>query len=44
MAYENYMLESIKKVEVSRAKRLNEIYSRLTAEEIKEVLYTYHPD
>lgn len=44
MAYENYMLESIKKVEVSRAKRLDEIYSRLTAEEIKKVLNSYHPD
>ena len=44
MAYENYMLESIKKVEVSRAKRLNETYSRLTAEEIKKVLNSYHPD
>lgn len=44
MAYENYMLESIKKVEASRAKRLNETYSRLTAGEIKEVLNSYHPD
>ena len=44
MAYEDYMLESIKKVEASRPKRVKEVYKRLTAEEIEEVLNKYHPD
>ena len=44
MAYEDYMLESIKKVEDSRPKRIKEVYRRLNAEEITEILNKYHPD
>ena len=44
MAYEDYMLESIKKVEATRPKRVKEVYRRLNAEEITEVLNKYHPD
>ncbi|MBD3191936.1 MAG: FAD-binding protein [Candidatus Heimdallarchaeota archaeon] len=38
------MRESIKKVEKTREKRLDQEMDRLTAEEIEEVLQTYHPD
>lgn len=42
--YPDYMRESIKKVEKTREKRLDQEMDRLTAEEIDEVLQTYHPD
>ncbi|MDY6964567.1 MAG: FAD-binding protein [Halobacteriota archaeon] len=44
MSYEPYMLESIEKVEKTREQRLKEVFRRLTAEEIDEVLHKYHPD
>ncbi|MBN1326947.1 MAG: FAD-dependent oxidoreductase [Candidatus Cloacimonetes bacterium] len=49
--YPEYMLESIKKVDKTRAKRLEiakkygkKVYPPMSEEERKEVLSTYHPD
>lgn len=42
--YPEYMRELIEKVHSTRDKRLNEVYRRLTEEEIEEVLNKYHPD
>jgi succinate dehydrogenase / fumarate reductase flavoprotein subunit len=44
MTYEDYMMESIEKVEATRQRRLDEVYRRLNAEEILQVLNKYHPD
>lgn len=44
MGYEDYMLKSIKEVEATRQKRVEEVYSRLTAKEIEDILNKYHPD
>ncbi len=42
--YPDYMRELIEKVHSTRDKRLNEVYRRLTEDEIQEVLHKYHPD
>ncbi len=44
MAYEQYMMESIAKVEATRPKRLKETFARLTAVQIDELLHSFHPD
>ncbi len=42
--YPEYMRELIEKVHSTRDKRINEVYRRLTEDEIQEVLHKYHPD
>ncbi len=42
--YSAKMLESMRKVESTRRKRLTETYPRLTPEEQRELLHKYHPD
>ncbi len=44
MAYESYMRDSILKVEATRERRLKEVFPRLTAQQIDELLHKYHPD
>ncbi|MGB9561333.1 MAG: FAD-dependent oxidoreductase [bacterium] len=44
MLYPEYMLESIKRVEETRERRLNEVYPRLSLEEAEEILHKFHPD
>ncbi|MCD5414956.1 MAG: FAD-binding protein [Clostridiales bacterium] len=42
--YNEAMLEAIKEVEKTRAKRLDEEFARLTADEKLDLLHNYHPD
>ena len=42
--FTDYMLESIKKVEATRAERMRTEPRRMTAEEKSELLKAYHPD
>jgi succinate dehydrogenase/fumarate reductase flavoprotein subunit len=44
MTYPTAILESMKKVEASRAARLGQIYPRLSPEERQQILKTFHPD
>ncbi len=43
-SYTQEQLDSIKKVEATREKRLSNLHRRMTAEEKDEVLRNYHPD
>lgn len=42
--YSSTMLESIKKVEKTRTRRLEEEFTRLTADEKLDLLHSFHPD
>ena len=44
MAYPDYMLESIAKVEASRSQRLTETFPLLSHDDSQAVLHKYHPD
>ena len=44
MSYTPAMLDSIKKVEETRARRLHEAHPRLTPQERQELLQAFHPD
>ncbi len=42
--YTDEQLESMKKVEASRASRIEKLHARMTAEEKDAVLAEFHPD